>query len=154
RPRGVIGASCRWLITAVAIIIVSDAFAQPAPPPTLVPPRLSADEAEAFKQSMAAYQACTREKASEMQLTEAAMALVSYRDHRAVWEAELSRNASLRLRYPNGYAQMVSETFAAYRSLGGPASAVDAVQRVPPPCTNPWDTYRAPRVPITDSRQI
>ena len=126
----------------------------PVRPEPIVPPRLSGEQAEAFKKSMAAYQQCIRDKAAEMRLTEAADGVISLRDRRAFWEPEVKRQTTLRSRYPQGFEQMLGETFDDYRSLGGTAMTVEAVRPVPPPCTNPREAYRAPSVPLTDSRQI
>lgn len=89
----------------------------PTRPEPVVPPRLSGEEAEAFKRSMAAYQQCNREKAAEIHLSEAAQGVVSLRDRRTFWESELKKNYTLRSRYPQGFEQMLGETFNEYRSL-------------------------------------
>lgn len=120
----------------------------------IIPPRLSAEDAEIFKRSMAAFEQCTRDKAAEIRLAEAAQGVMDIRDKRSFWELELKRNYSLRSRYPQGYDQMLTETFGEYRSLGGSAATVAAVRAAAAPCTNPWETYRGPRGQIMDSRQI
>ena len=101
---------------------------------------------------MVAYQHCTRDKAAEMRITEATQSVIDLRDKRLFWESELEKQFTLRSRYPQGYEQMLAETFNEYRSLGGSAATVGAVRPVAPPCTNPWETYRGPQVPLTDSR--
>lgn len=159
-------------LAAVGAAVVCDVFAQPASGPAtirpdplnrpdipmrsepMVPPRLSGEEAEAFKKSSAAYQQCSRDKAAEMRLTEAAQGVISLRDRRTFWESELKNNYTLRSRYPQGFEQMLMETFNEYRSLGGSAATVAAVRSVAPPCTSPWETYRGARVPLTDSRNL
>lgn len=118
------------------------------------PPRLSGEEAEIFKRNMAAYEQCARDKAAEIRLAEAAQGVIDLRDKRSFWEQELKRNYTLRSRYPNGYEQMLAETFGEYRSLGGSAATVNAVKPEAAPCTNPWEAHRGARVPLTDSRQV
>lgn len=120
----------------------------------IVPPRLSGEDAESFKRSMAVYEQCTRDKAAEIRLAEAAQGVIDIRDKRTFWEPELKRNYTLRARYPQGYEQMLTETFGEYRSLGGSATTVAAVRPSAAPCTNPWETYRGPRGQLTDSKQI
>ena len=120
----------------------------------VVPPRLSGEDAEVFKRSMAVYEQCRRDKAAEIRLAEAARGVIDIREKRTFWELELKRNYTLRSRYPQGYDQMLSESFDEYRSLGGSAVTVAAVRPSAAPCTNPWETYRGPRGQLMDSRQI
>lgn len=89
-----------------------------------------------------------------MRLTEAAQAVMHVRDARAFWEPEFKRSASLRMRYPQGYEQMLRDSFTEYKSLGGTAAKVEEVRPVAPPCTHPRESYRRPGVPLRDSRQI
>ena len=159
-------------LAGVTAILACSVSAQPAPGPAtirpgplnrpdlpmrsepIIPPRLSGEEAESFKRSMAAYQQCTRDNAAKMRLSEAAQSVIDVRDKRLFWESELKRNYTLRTRYPQGYEQMLAESFNEYRSLGDTAATVNAVRPVAPPCTNPWETYRGPDVPLTDSRTM
>lgn len=124
-----------------------------------VPPHLTGDEAEAFKKELTAYEQCTRDKAGGMRLTEAAYNVIQLRDRRQFWESMLLENS--KKKYPNanlppagGYPQMLASGFAEYRSLGGTAATVEAVQPVAPSCINPWSTTTRPRVPLTDSRKM
>jgi hypothetical protein len=157
--------------STVAAILSCNASAQPAPGPAtirpgplnrpdipmksepIVPPRLSGEQTEAFRKSMADYQQCIRDKAAELRLSEAADSVISLRDRRTFWELELKKQSTLRSRYPKGFEQMLSETFNEYRSLGGTAATTEAVRPMASPCTNPWETFRGPSVPLIDSRQ-
>ena len=108
---------------------------------------------------MAAYRQCTRDKATEMHLTEAAQNVIVIRDRKQFWESQLLENS--KSKFPNsslppagGYPQMLARVFAEYKVKGGTAATVEEVQPVNPPCTNPWSTVTTPKVPITDSRKM
>lgn len=120
----------------------------------ITPPRLSGEDAEAFKRSIAAHEQCKRDKAAEIRLVEASNNVVNVRDKRPFWEAALKNNSTLRSQNPQGYEQLLARSFEEYRSLGGTLASVNAVRSAASPCTNPWETYRSPSVPLTDSRQI
>jgi hypothetical protein len=121
----------------------------------IVPPHLTEAEADAFRKSMADYERCTRDKAAQMRLSEAADGVISVRDKSDFWQAELARNATLQQRFPQGYGQMLVESFSMYRSFGGTAATVDSVRPVVRPCISPWETYRRPpSAPITERRSM
>jgi hypothetical protein len=120
----------------------------------ITPPGLTGEEAEAFKRSMAAYQQCTRDKAAEIRLADSARNVIDLRDKQPFWESALKSNTTLRSQYPGGYAQMLKDGFASYRAFGGTAASIDAVRPLPSPCTNPWESYKGPQAPLTDTRQM
>jgi len=80
------------------------------------------------------FEQCLREKVAETRLAEEAANIVSLRDRRTFWEGALKTNYTLRSRYPNGYDQMLAESFEQYRSMGGVAATVNAVREIPLPC--------------------
>lgn len=121
--------------------------------PLLVPRGLTPEQAEAFKSAFADYQQCTRERADEMRLTEAADNVILLRDRRTFWAAEFQRNTSLRLQWGD-YARALAAGFQEYKALGGPAPTIEEVQRIKAPCTNPAETTTGPRIPITDSKKM
>lgn len=159
-------------LTAIAAVLACAASAQPLPERTILqpgplnrpdipirsgpitPPRLSAEEAEEFRQSMAAYEQCKRQRATQVRLVEATDNLIGVRDKRAFWESAFKNNATLRSQNSQGYEQLLGRAFEEYRSLGGTAASANVVIPMASPCQNPWEFHRGPKVPLIDSRTI
>ena len=164
-------------LLACMMIVCATASAQPVPPPpgrpaipgaptaapgSVVPQPapsirihkgVSAEDEAAYRKARASYDECSRRNANAMQLTESADGVIHLRDRRPFWESEFKRNATLRLRYPGGYDQMLADSFKEYRTLGGTATTVNAVQAVPPPCTRPVEPAAPPSAsPDTESK--
>jgi len=117
----------------------------------ILPPGLTPEETETFKKNFADYLECRRLKADEIRLTETASHIITFRDRRVFWEAEIAKNSSLQANI-GSYDQGLATMFALYQSLGGTASTIDAVVPLKAPCTNPWETFKRPKIPLTDHR--
>ena len=118
---------------AIALLAAGSVFAQPGPAKN---PSVTPQVGRIFPLDPA-YEQCLREKSAEMRLSEAATNVVNLRDRRVFWEGALKTNYTLRSRYPRGYEQMMAESFAEYRSLGGSSATVDTVRELPSPCVRP-----------------
>ena len=117
-------------ITLLVVFVAGSAWAQPGPAKN---PGVTPQAGRIFPADPV-YEQCLREKSAEVHLVEAAMNVVDVRDKRSFWEGALKSNHTLRSRYPRGYEQMLAESFAEYRSLGGGSATVNAVREMPLPC--------------------
>jgi hypothetical protein len=120
-------------MAALAVLIAGSAWAQPGPAKN---PGVTPQVGRIFPPDPA-YEQCLRDKSAEMRLAESATNVVNLRERRAFWEGALKTNYTLRSRYPGGYEQMLAESFADYRGLGGASATVDTVRELPLPCVRP-----------------
>ena len=137
------------------LIVPEGAIAPKPAQPVIIPPGVSVEDAEAYRKARADHDRCQRERATAVRLSESADNVISMRDRRPFWEGVLKTNQTLRTRYPGGYEQMLADGFKEYRTLGGPAETVAAVQPAPQPCVRPAEPRAPPRPsPIGASRQM
>ena len=124
------------------------------------PPRLGPEDQAAFDKDMTSYLQCMREHEREKNLAETADRLIRIRDNRKTWEELLAKSANQQFPDPAaGYDKLLANTFAAYKSFGGPAATVGSVHAIAIPCPrNPWDvwqeTRRSPAVPIQSTARV
>ena len=115
---------------------------------------------ETQRQAFAAYQSCVAEHRREFDLHSVAADVIRFRDQRPAMERALKLDPQTAAQYPGGVDQVLAIQFARYRSLGGAAGSIAAVQPVASPCVAPGQlppsadsAKRAPLL-IRDSRRV
>jgi hypothetical protein len=100
-------------------------------------PRAAGPQQEALQ----SYQACVAAHRKEVDLHNAAHAIVDLRDNREHLERALAADPAARARAPGGVDGVLAQSFARYKALGGPAATVAAVTELPAPCPAPTQAF-------------
>jgi hypothetical protein len=92
---------------------------------------------EAFQERFRDQQKCMDGHRKEVQLHNQSRQIVQLRNNRAAMEKAMQSDPELRKRNPGGVEPVLTQAFAQYKLLGGPAATVDTVSELPNPCPPP-----------------